>query len=158
MWRCVRFKLSLWSALLRSTPGYCEPAKFCTIQSRQLFPELLSVSWCPGSPPACRCTSGWPHSSGLSLLCSQSRGEGCVHRSQPPSGPKTIQEWNGRFRWSWSAKDVEDSVESRIGVFCKIINGQGLDWIPNRNDLDAYFQLRRSILTNSPGLVGHIAD
>ena len=91
---------------------------------------------------------------------------------------KTIQEWNGRFRWSWSAKDVEDSVESRIGVFWKIINGQGLDWIPNRNDLDAdfqlrrsiltnfqlkrsiltNFQLRRSILTNSPGLVGHIAD
>ena len=71
---------------------------------------------------------------------------------------KPIQEWNGRFCWSWSAKDVEDSVKPRFRVFWKTINRQGLDWIPNRNNLDADFLFRRSIIINSPGLVEHIED
>ena len=64
---------------------------------------------------------------------------------------KPIQEWNGRFCWSWSSKDVEDSVESRFRVFWKIIHRQGLNRIPNRNDLKVDSEFRSSILIDSPG-------
>ena len=66
---CVSFKLSLWSALLSSTPGCSEPTKSDRIQWQQSYPALLSISWSPGSPPGFRVPLSRGSHLYLTLIC-----------------------------------------------------------------------------------------